>query len=102
MLSDAADDFAARLPRVSSTADNGQVVALGGATGDDNIIPNRAQFDGDGLNGFMNQSCNASSTFVRDASRIGEVILHQLQHDSDDSRVDRRGRLVIQVDHVAP
>ncbi len=98
VLGDLGDDVVAALAVHLGDALDGEVVGLGGAGGEDDLLGGGADQFGDllagfldGLFGFPAEGVVAAGGVAEDA---GEVRHHGLEH----ARVERRGRVVVHVD----
>ncbi len=93
------DDVVAAPPRVVGVPDEGEVVRLCGARGEDDLIGLGADERGDGGAGGLEGLRGAVADCVQ-RRRIAEALREVGQHRLDDARVDGLRGLVVQVDVI--
>jgi hypothetical protein len=79
-------------------AKKGEIVALGGATREDDLAARRTGRGGDLLPCLLDNRAGAASEIVRSASGVAEDPIKMVEENFSDARVHRRGGRAVEID----
>ena len=92
-------DVVAAIARALGHALDRQVVRLGGAAREDDVLVRRADHRGDLAPRRVDGVAGPPAGGVIEAGRVADLVAQQRQHRVEHARIDRRGGVGIQVNH---